>query len=79
MLIEEFSYWRLDYFYDRKNSGSFYVKINNKELTKTIESLYEEESSVIHLAVESNQIDEGDCRHISFVEKIEEEEYLEFN
>lgn len=73
----EYSYWRLDYFYDRKNSGSFYAKINNQKLKEAIKVFYEEESSVIHLAEETGQIDKSDCRSISFVEEISEEEYLE--
>lgn len=74
-------YFVANYFYSKKDSGSYYLKINKAELDKMMNStlaranFFEKDDSILQLAVETNQMEESDVRNITDIEEISEDEF----
>lgn len=69
-------YFRMDYFYSRKESGSYYLRFNKKELEKPLFGNwlgYDEE--LIQLALDKQLIE--DASSITCVEEISFDDFLE--
>lgn len=78
-------YFVANYFYSKKDSGSYYLKINKADLDKMMNSAlaranyFEKDDSILQLAVQTNQMDDFAVRNITDIEEISSEEYGERN
>lgn len=64
-------YFRLNYFYSRKDSGSYYITLeNDKELDEDLD-----EDEIIDMAVKTNQISSDVSDSIVNIEAIDEDEF----
>lgn len=80
--LDEYEYYRLDYFAHVKDSGSFYILVNKqdyKNFIKTFNSQHDykldEHGLITEYAVFSKQLDKSDVDYIIEVEQIEKEDY----
>jgi hypothetical protein len=62
------TYWELHYFYNEKESGSYYIELN-------VESNEVSDNDVIQMAVDKKLIVPEDADYIDYVDEMEYEDY----